>query len=113
MFYIVFISSNFVWRFLGVCPRSLILLNLYRSFVSDFKHLNDPVLFAVDANLFFLTFSNLINSEMLKLSDWFKANKLSLNIQKSKKPISNQAIIQSFFRLETLKRLVRLIEVYN
>ena len=26
---------------------------------------------------------NLINSEMPKLSDWFKANKLSLNIQKS------------------------------
>ena len=26
---------------------------------------------------------NLVNSEMLKLFDWFKANKLSLNIQKS------------------------------
>ena len=26
---------------------------------------------------------NLINSEILNLSNWFKANKLSLNIQKS------------------------------
>jgi len=30
-----------------------------------------------------LVLMNLKNSEMLKLSDWFKANKLSLNMQKS------------------------------
>ena len=29
------------------------------------------------------TLMNLINSEILNLSNWFKANKLSLNIQKS------------------------------
>ena len=48
----------------------------------------DLVLFADDTNLFFshfdsTTLMNLVNSEMLKLFDWFKANKLSLNIQKS------------------------------
>ena len=46
------------------------------------------LLIADDTNLFFSDFEfptlmDLINSEMLKLSDWFKANKLSLNIQKS------------------------------
>ena len=29
------------------------------------------------------TLKNLVNSETIKLSDWFKANKLSLNMQKS------------------------------
>ena len=48
----------------------------------------DLVLFADDPNLLFShidfpTLMNLINSEKLKISDWFKANKLSLNTQKS------------------------------
>ena len=29
------------------------------------------------------TLTHTINSEMLELSDWFKANKLSLNVKKS------------------------------
>ena len=54
--------------------------------MSDFKYI--LVLFADDTNLFVshfdcTTLMNLVNSEMLKFSDWFKANKLSLNIQKS------------------------------
>ena len=50
--------------------------------------MNDLVLFADDTNLFLshfdsTTLMNLVNSEMLKLPDWFKANKLALNIQNS------------------------------
>ena len=52
------------------------------------SNIYDLVLFADDTNLFFSDFDfptlmNLINSEILNLSNWFKANKLSLNIQKS------------------------------
>jgi hypothetical protein len=46
------------------------------------------VLFAEDTNLFsshhdLSNLTNLINIELLKLPEWFKANKLSLNIKKS------------------------------
>ena len=52
------------------------------------SNIYDLFLFADDTNLFFSDFDfptlmNLINSEILNLSNWFKANKLSLNIQKS------------------------------
>ena len=52
------------------------------------SNLYDLVSFADDTNLFFShndiqTLTHTINSEMLELSDWFKANKLSLNIKKS------------------------------
>ena len=52
------------------------------------SNIYDLVLFADDTNLFFshfdsITLMNLVNSEMFKLFDWFKANKLSLNIQES------------------------------
>ena len=60
-------------------------------YINDFcqiYNIYDLVLFVDDPNLFFSltdfpTSMNLINPEMLKLSDWFKANKLSLNIPKS------------------------------
>ena len=52
------------------------------------SNIYDLFLFADDTNLFFSDFDfptlmNLINSEILNLSNWFKANKLTLNIQKS------------------------------
>ena len=52
------------------------------------SNIYDLFLFADDTNLFFSDFDfptlmKLINSEILNLSNWFKANKLSLNIQKS------------------------------
>ena len=61
---------------------------IYINDLCQISNIYDLVLFADDKNLFFFHFDpttlmNLVNSEMLKLSDWFKANKLSLNIQKS------------------------------
>ena len=62
-----------------------------RNYINDICHLSnlyDLVLFADDTNRFFLhndiqTLTHIVNSEMLGLSDWFKANKLSLNVKKS------------------------------
>ena len=56
--------------------------------MSSFQSLYDLFLFVDDTNLFFshndiLTLTNTMNSEMLELSDWFKANKLSSNVKKS------------------------------
>ena len=49
----------------------------------------DLVLFADDTNVFFShndlsILTNMINVELPKLSEWFKANKLSINVSKSK-----------------------------
>ena len=45
-------------------------------------------MFADDANLFFkhqnlTTLYNIVNTELIKISKWFKLNKLSLNIKKT------------------------------
>ena len=61
---------------------------IYINDLCQISNIYDLVLFADDTNLFFshfdsTTLMNLVNSEMLKLSDWFKANNLSLKIYKS------------------------------
>ena len=61
-------------------------------YINDICHLSslyDLVLFAHDTNLFFShhdiqTLTHIINSGMLGLSDWFKANKLSLNVLRNR-----------------------------
>ena len=60
---------------------------IYINDICRLSSLYDLVLFADDTNLFFShndiqTFTHIINSEMLGLSNWFKANKLSLNVKK-------------------------------
>jgi hypothetical protein len=61
---------------------------LYINDIFNVSSILNFILFADDTNLFlshnYLSFMmNTINSELLKLSEWFKANKLSINIQKS------------------------------
>ena len=61
---------------------------IYINDICRLSSLYDLVLFADDTNLFFShndiqTFTHIINSEILGLSNWFKANKLSLNVKKS------------------------------
>ena len=47
----------------------------------------DPIMFASDTNLFYCyqginTLFTTVNEELEKVRDWFKVNKLSLNIKK-------------------------------
>ncbi len=64
---------------------------LFLLYINDLGNVSDVfemILFADDTNLFcshkdFSSLGNTINGEIEKLSEWFRANKLSINIKKS------------------------------
>ena len=84
------ISSSLLEISCGVPQGSVLCPLFFLIYISDLcqiSNIYDLVLFADDTILFFShfdfpTWMSLINSKILKLSDWFKASKLSLNIQK-------------------------------
>ena len=70
------------------------------------------VLFADDTNVFYShndlsDLANIMNTELRKLSDWFKANKLSINVAKSKymifKPRQNKLSIHLSIEVNSYK----------
>ena len=69
---------------------------LFLIFVNDLNNSTkvlDPVLFANDTNLFrsdnnIRTLSEIANQKLSQINDWFLANKLSLNVEKTKYVIS-------------------------
>ena len=76
----------------GVPQGSILGPLLFLIYVNDlFKSSNilNPIMFADDTNLFYShkNISNLfktVNNELKNIHEWFKANKLSLNISKTK-----------------------------
>ena len=85
------VSSSYKEILCGVPQGSVLGPLFFLIYINDICHLSNLyylALFADDTNLFFShndiqTLTHIINSEMLGLSDWFKANKLSLNVKKS------------------------------
>ena len=98
MYQIVLLHITVVSVARGV-PKGLILKPLLLLlYVNDFQNASkilDPIMFAGDTNLFFsncnipVLFAT-INNELSKISQWFLANKLSLNVTKIKYSFSHK-----------------------
>ena len=77
-----------MWWTSRVCVKSFIVYNLHKRYCKYISVLN-YVLFADDTKLFAShknldTLINILNKELNKVSNWFKVNKFSLNIKKTR-----------------------------
>ena len=66
------------------CPARLFLI--YINDICNVSSALDILLFADDTSIFFKVLDSLcltVNNELVKLTDWFSANKLSIDIKKS------------------------------
>ena len=66
-----------------------LLFLIYVYYLPNATNILDPIMFADDTNLFYShhnikTLLSTVNEELEKLGDWFTANRLSLNIKKTK-----------------------------
>ena len=66
-----------------------LLFLVYVNDLPNASRLLDPIMFANDTNLFFNHKSikhlfTVVNNELVNIKDWFTANKLSLNVEKTK-----------------------------
>ena len=64
-----------------------LLFLLHINDIGNVSNILELILFADDTNLFFshdlYSLTNIVNCDIGRLSQWFKANKLSINIKKS------------------------------
>ena len=82
-----------------------LLFLLYINDIGDVSNILELILFADDTNFFshndLYSLTNIVNCEIERLSEWFKANKLSINIKKSNYMIfkPRQKIIHNDFSI--------------
>ena len=79
---------DLMWCPTGVCAWSSVILNLYINDIHNSSAKLSFFLFADDTSLLYAdtnlkSLEKTVNSELLKVSDWLNANKLTLNAEKS------------------------------
>ena len=85
----------------GVPQGSILGPLLFSIYINDFdksSRVLSFILFADDSNLFYthrnvFTLVNTVNSELIGVSNWIKANKLSLNIEKTCSMLFSNSVI--------------------
>lgn len=96
-------------------PKGSILRPLFFSiYINDIHNASDIldlVLFADDTNVFFShndlsILTNVINVELAKLSKWFKANELSINVSTKTKKTNGRLIEVNNFKLDKAKEVM-------
>ena len=85
------LNSSFADISCGVFQGSILVPLLFLLYVNHYPNASsvlDPIMYADDTKLFYSnndieTLFSTVNMELEKISEWFKANKLSLNIKKN------------------------------
>ena len=86
---------------------------LFLVYVNDVpSRLLDPIMFADDIELLFNQkdikhLFTVINNELLNIKDWFTANKLSLNVEKSKYSFFHKPSKKDDIPLRILKLIIK------
>ena len=83
----------------GAPQESILGPLLFLLYVNDSHHASkilNPIMFADDANLFFSpsdinVLLGKMNEELTDVTDWFNANKFTLNVQKTKYSFSSKS----------------------
>ena len=106
-------TTNFANITCGVPQGSILGLLLFLIYVNDLcnaSNILDPI-FADDTNLFFShqnisTLFLTVNNELHKIGEWFKANRLSLNIKKTKYTFSHKNSVKDNISLKLPELIV-------
>ena len=84
-----------MWSAARLNARTVLIL-LYVNDLPNSSNVHVPIVFADDTNLFFehsniYTLFKIVNDELIKINEWFSANKLSLNVRKAKFSLSHKS----------------------